>query len=109
MSQPVSLTHASFTEFVRSNKFALIHFWASWNGYDTELGKFLALELTDEPVAFGTFSVDPAEHHEVCRQHRILSLPFLEFYQDGSLANTATGIAAAKLLVHDVKRIARGD
>jgi hypothetical protein len=36
-------------------------------------------------VAFGTLDVDSQEHHDICGQHKILNLPSLALYRDGSL------------------------
>jgi hypothetical protein len=49
-------------------------------------------------VAFATFDTDPPEHHELCLQHGLRNLPFLEFYRDGSLVRTNTGMLTVETL-----------
>ena len=101
MPQSTPLTHASFSEFVTANKFALVHFWAIWNGHDVAMKKLIESQIPDdlaERVAFASFSTDPPEHHELCKQHRLVSLPCLEFYREGSLVRTTIGLLAPAVL-----------
>ena len=95
------LTGASFSEFVRLNEFAVVHFWAAWNGHDGEMRKVLASQLAaalSKRVAFGTFDTDPPEHHEICRKHNVLGLPFLAFYRNGSFIRKTTGLLSVGAL-----------
>jgi thioredoxin 1 len=95
MPQQTPLTNASFSEFVRIHKLAVVHFWAIWNGHDVQMKKLIESQIPDdlsESVAFATFDVDPPEHHEICIQHKILNVPFLAFYRDGSLIRTIVGL-----------------
>jgi thioredoxin-like negative regulator of GroEL len=99
------LTGSSIPDFVRAHKFAVIHFWASWNLLDVRVRSFLETEIPAEfreRVAFGTLEVDPPENWEICRQHEIRNIPFLAFYRDGSLIATVTGLQWEEIL----KRIA---
>jgi thioredoxin-like negative regulator of GroEL len=89
------LTHSSFQEFVRVNRFVVIHFWATWNGYDAQMKDLLRSQIPAELanlLAFGTLDTDPAEHHDICRKHNVRNLPFLALYRDGSLVHTLTGV-----------------
>jgi thioredoxin-like negative regulator of GroEL len=89
------LTHSTFEAFVTTHRFAVVHFWAPWNGYDVEMKRFLETEAPAELrglVAVGTMEVDPPEHVEICERHRIRNIPFLAFYRDGSLFATLTGL-----------------
>ena len=52
-----------------------------------------------EQVAFAKLDIDPQPHHEICLQHRILNVPFLAFYSDGSLFRTNTGLLMAEALI----------
>jgi hypothetical protein len=51
----------------------------------------LPLDIRDA-FAVGTLDIDPAEHHEICRRHNIVNVPFLALYRDGSLIQTITGM-----------------
>jgi hypothetical protein len=39
-----------FHDFVRANKFAVIHFWAIWNGYDATMKEILERQIPPETV-----------------------------------------------------------
>ena len=104
MLQQTPLTHESFWGFVRSHEFALIHFWATWNGYDAQMRKLLDEQVPNDPeprVAVGTLDTGPQEHWEICRQHKV-HVPFLALYRDGSLIRTSTGLAAGEPLIQDL-------
>ena len=45
-------------------------------------------------IAFATLDVDPPEHHQLCRDHKLMNVPALAFYRDGSLNRTGTGLLA---------------
>ena len=86
-----ALTPTSFQDFTRANKFAIVHFWAIWNGHDAKMKDILQLQVPRELrglIAFATFDTDPSEHHELCRQHQIRNLPNLELYRDNELVET---------------------
>ena len=99
MRNPV--THETFGEFVRTHRFAVIHFWASWNGIDKMMSRLLESEIPvelREQVSFASFDIDPAAHHELCRQHQVLNVPFLAFYRDGVQVRTVTGMRKPEVI-----------
>ncbi len=92
------LTNASFEDFIRANRFAVVHFWATWNGYDATMKDLLGSQsLVDvgQQIAFGRFDTDSPEHHDLCTQLKVFHLPFLASYRDGSLVNGYDGYAHA--------------
>jgi hypothetical protein len=96
------LTHTSFQEFVRSNQIVIIHFWAAWNIYDARMKDLLVSKIPPdlaEIVSLGMLDVDPQEHHDLCKEHRVLNLPFLAFYQNGSLARTVVGMREPEVII----------
>jgi thioredoxin-like negative regulator of GroEL len=108
LPQQTPLTHTTFWDFVHSHEFALIHFWASWNGHDVQTRKFLDDQIPSdvEPrVALATLDIDPREHREICTQHKVLNVPFLALYRDGALISTSTGLAAGETLVQYLKQL----
>ena len=108
MPLQIPLTHATLPEFVRIHKFALVHFWATWNGYDLQIRKIIESQIPSElsqRVAFGALDTDPPEHHEICRRHKILGLPFLAFYRNGSLFRTTTGLRTADSIIENLKEL----
>ena len=80
------LTPSNFEGFVKEHRLAVVHFWAVWNGYDTEMKKFL---LKHEPllkgIAFATFDIDPPEYADFLRTHKLLNIPWIELYRDAVL------------------------
>jgi thioredoxin 1 len=102
------LTNISFLAFVRTHRFAIIHFWAAWNGYDIKMREMLEehvpLELRNQ-LAFGRFDVDPPEHWEICRQHNLLNIPFLALYRDGTLVETLTGAREQDVLIEHLRKL----
>ena len=95
------LTHRTFEPFVKSHKFVVVHFWAPWNGIDAKMKTFLETEIPadlPESIAFARIDTDPVEHTDLCRSHRVLNLPLLEFYRDGSLVDTFGGFQKDKII-----------
>jgi thioredoxin-like negative regulator of GroEL len=108
LKEVTDLTHSSFWEFVRTHRFAVIHFWASWNGYDVKMRELLDQDVPPEfrsHIAFGALSIDPEEHWEISRQHKIVNLPFLAFYRDGTLIRTQTGMLRQDDLIEYLRQL----
>ena len=88
------LTHDSFTAFVSAHRFAVVHFWAAWNGYDVDTKQLLEhripVDLRRE-IAVGRVDVDDGGNLELCLRHGIRNIPFLALYRDGVLMGTLTG------------------
>jgi thioredoxin-like negative regulator of GroEL len=96
------LTHSSFHDFVRINRFAVIHFWARWNLYDEKMKDLLQSQIPAELtnlIALGRFDTDVAEHTDICRHHQILNLPFLALFRDGAVVQTVTGMLKTDQIV----------
>jgi len=111
MTEQTILTDTSFWEFVRSQRFVVVHFGAVWNGYDAEMRRTIESQIPDhlaQKIAFATLDIDPPAHHEICRRHQILNVPFLAFYRDGSLARTSTGLLTSDLLIEHLKELLDG-
>ena len=107
----VPLTSETFSGFVREHRFVVIHFWASWNGDDHMMQRLLDSQLPSELrelVTFASFDVDPPAHHELCRQHNVLNVPFLAFYREGSLIRTVTGMRAPNAVTEHVRELVYG-
>jgi thioredoxin-like negative regulator of GroEL len=98
----------SFSTFVNTHRFAVVHFWAIWNGYDREMKELLEehvpLELRNQ-IAFGRLDVERSEHWEICRQHKVMNVPFLALYRDGTLAGTLTGMREERIIIEHLRRL----
>lgn len=101
----------TFSEFVRAHRFVVIHFMAPWNSYDPLMQRLLEShtprDLRDF-VAFARFDIDPPEHHELCRQHNVLNVPFLAFYRDGSLIRNVTGMRTPEVITEYLRELVYG-
>ena len=109
--QQTQLTSETFSEFVRGHRFVVIHFWAAWNGYDYTMQKLLESKIPGElreRATFAQFDNDPPAHHEICRQHNVLNVPFLAFYRDGSLARSVTGMRKPEVIAEYLRELAYG-
>ena len=88
------LTESPYDDFVRDHPFAVIHIWAPWNDYDTQMKELLASlpQALRDLITFAQFECDPPDHWERCRRLEIRNLPFLAMYRNGTLTNTLTGL-----------------
>ena len=101
-----AITHEVFDVFVQTHRFAVIHFWASWNGIDQLMTELLETEIPAElrqQLAVASFDIDPEAHHERCRQHDVKQVPFLAFYRDGSLVRTVSGMRKPEVIADYLK------
>jgi len=109
--QHTPLTSDTFSELVRGHRFVVIHFWAAWNGYDPLMQRLLESQIPDdlrESVTFARFDIDPPAHHELCRQHDVLNVPFLAFYRDGSLIRSVTGMRTPEVITEYLRELVYG-
>ena len=76
------------------NEHVLIHFWAAWNRYDDQQRRIIESDIpadVADRIKFGSLEVDPPEHHAICMELKILSVPFFALYRQGVLVGTRTG------------------
>jgi thiol-disulfide isomerase/thioredoxin len=80
--------------FLSSYNFALIHFWAEWNGSDYIMKKNLAgIENEfNEKVYFGLIDVDNDNFAEFLRQIPIVNVPTLIYYKDKNIEKVDIGL-----------------
>ena len=102
------LTHAWLQDFIRVNRFAVIHFWAVWNGYDAKVKDILEQQIPPDlraHIAFAAFDTTPLEHHELCRQHKMVSLPSLELYRDAESIESVTGMRQPNEIIEHLRKL----
>jgi thioredoxin-like negative regulator of GroEL len=102
------LAQTSFLDFVGANRFAVIHFYATWNGHDATMKDLLARQIPPElsnVIAFGKLDVDPKKHHDICEQHKILNLPSLALYRDGSLIQIVKGLRKPEEIIEYLRHL----
>lgn len=103
----IELTHLSFSAFVASHRFALIHFWAPWNGHDTVMKNILESEVTNEVhgIAFGRLNTDLPEHFELLRKCEVVALPLLGLFRNGKLIEKVVGLASAQTIIQKLSEL----
>jgi thiol-disulfide isomerase/thioredoxin len=102
------LSHKTFTSFVRSNRFVVIHFWAAWNGYDEIIRKLLDSQIPEDLkllLAFASFNTEAPEHHALCIDHKVLNLSFLALYRQGRLEDRIIGLQPLEVIVDRLKAL----
>jgi thioredoxin len=94
--------------FVWWYQFAVIHFWAVWSRYDLQMTRIIKEDIPHDlrnRVVFPRFNVDQVEHHEICRQHRVLNVPLLALYRNGSLVDSITGLAPLSEVIRKLREL----
>jgi len=87
----VEVTDASFKDFLRSNRVAVIDFWAPWCGPCRMIApvvKELAREMAGK-VAFGKMNVD--ENRRTAGMLGIMSIPTVMVFRDGKPVDAVIG------------------
>ena len=103
-----ALTHETFTEFVRSYRFVVIHFWAVWNVYDITMRRLIESGIPEDlhaQIRFATFDVDPPKHHDICREHNVMGPPFFAYYRDGRLVQTVIGLQNPDVMIRNLRAL----
>jgi thioredoxin 1 len=85
----VEETH--FVEFIRTNQYAVIDFWAEWCGPCRRIAPImeeLSMEFSDK-VAFGKVNTD--NNQNLAREFNIDAIPAIMLYANGQLVDRIIG------------------
>ncbi len=90
------ITVANFeTEVLKSEKPILIDFWATWCGPCMRQGPIVE-ELAEEGYAVGKVDVD--QNMALAQQFRVVSIPTLILFKDGTEAKRFVGLTSKEEL-----------
>ena len=90
------ITAANFeTEVLKSEKPILIDFWATWCGPCMRQGPIVE-ELAEEGYAVGKVDVD--QNMALAQQFRVVSIPTLILFKDGTEAKRFVGLTSKEEL-----------
>jgi thioredoxin 1 len=95
-----AVTAQEYPTFVTSASIVLIHFWADWNLYDTEMHDRLAsIDASNSAfVKIGSFDTSPEDNWAICREVGVKGLPSLVYYLNGNYAKTTVGLQSTETI-----------
>ena len=95
-------TNTSFDELLQSEKLVIVDFWATWCGPCRMLSPLLdevEAEMKDK-VEVVKVNVDDAD--EIAMRFRIMSIPTLLFFKNGSMVDRSVGAMPKSALVDKI-------
>jgi thioredoxin-like negative regulator of GroEL len=91
-----NLDFEAYEDFIRSKHIVVIHFWAAWNPIDQEQREYLSrIDPNDAyDVKFGAVDIDDAKFWDLAKALKVLNVPALIFYKNGSHIETVIGLCS---------------
>ncbi len=86
--------------------FAVVHFWAIWNGVDRKMDEVLCTvrpQFVDR-IQFFALETDPESAHQFCQECMIASLPTLVCFRCGEQAEKLIGLRTRDELAETFER-----
>ena len=102
-SVPVTLTDATFEDFVKNNPLAVVDCWAEWCGPCRMIGPVVEQLAKDfaGKVMFGKLNVD--QNPATAARFGIMSIPTLLIVKDGTLVDSIAGAVPRDHIVSKLK------
>ena len=100
----MQLSESSFKSFVKSNRIAVVDFWAEWCG-PCKVMEPIIRSLSDEmtgSVAFGAVNVD--ENEQLALGEAIMSIPTMIVYSGGIEVDRIIGSRSAEKLKEEISK-----
>ncbi len=90
---------------LKSNKIALIDFWAPWCGPCQIMGPIIeetAKEIGGKAIV-GKLNVD--ESPETAQKYGVMSIPTIIIFKNGELAKQIVGVQSKEVLLNELKNV----
>lgn len=96
----IEITNENFEqEVLKSDKPVLLDFWASWCGPCNMLSP-LVDEVAEEHPEVKVGKVDTDAQRELALKYRIVSIPALLLFKDGTLVDRSVGAVPKSVIEH---------
>jgi thioredoxin 1 len=76
-------TEAELESFIANPDTTLLYYWAGWSGPCAYMSKVFKEVLKANPASFSLGKVNVDEHNELAENHRVNSIPAMQFYRNG--------------------------
>lgn len=94
MSQEAEITGEELPRLLDRNQLVVVHYWAEWNGIDDKVKAVLEQILSGElrnSFVVARIDIDNPTNRSHCQEHKVLTVPYFEFYEKGLLVRTQIG------------------
>ncbi len=98
VAEPVEVTDLNFKQFINSNKYSVVDFWADWCAPCRAIAPIVK-ELAEQyagKVVFGKLNVD--ENPRTASEYGIMGIPTLILFKDGRPVDMVVGAVPKRVL-----------
>lgn len=92
------MTVADFDNQIKGKKMVIVDYNATWCGPCKQLSPVLEAWIKAQNGDVELIKIDVDENQELAKAKQIESIPYLEFYKDGKLADKQIGMGEAKAM-----------
>jgi thioredoxin len=100
-----SMTLADFDKLLQGKKLVIVDYNATWCGPCKQLSPVLEAWIKAQNGQVELIKIDVDANQELAKAKQIESIPYLEFYKDGKLADKQIGMGEAKAMTQKWKQI----
>jgi thioredoxin len=99
------MTLADFDKLLQGKKLVIVDYNATWCGPCKQLSPVLEAWIKAQNGQVELIKIDVDANQELAKAKEIESIPYLEFYKDGKLADKQIGMGEAKAMTQKWKQI----
>lgn len=94
---------AELPDVLAEHEVVLIHFWASWNGYDRVVDERIHHLLPEFNGAVASFACnfDDANNHKICSDWNVTNVPTIVAFRHGEKRKVVVGVRSR----HELRQI----